>query len=442
MGAEQLTREFISTTFQRRLDVREAQASILLANKLTTPQIREEQYDRLASIVGNTPLLGLQRPNGLILAKVESQNASETHYDRAYLATLRRLEKDSIIQPGDELLEITSGSAGTSFAWLCSRLGYKAHILVPPELPLGRVQEMRNFGAMVEVSQPGYVPQTAEELRAHIQTYKQEGYEVTKHKTDDYFVLTAQKGEHRVCLVNHSENMLTVNAFGKIGHEVRDIIPQGVNVDYFVSVLGNWTTTMGISRTLREGFSGIKVIGVEDPRNPNYFDEKYSGRFEQEYGHVPIFGSHDSYGASARGTRLRFANVKTIEEIRLVDLAQRDRLRAAYNSGQQLIDTIGNTSAASLWVAEQLLEEQPGSIVLVTFYDKADRYGQPILAKTPAVFDAARHPLFEVGKIQKPHYQQTRAVNPLDLPRDLRQAYNDPQHVTQVNLEQALRKAA
>ena len=174
---------FVQTTFQGRLQARETICQIRPADDLKTPQDREEQYEKLRKMIGKTPLLRVYDvPKGSrIFAKVESQNPSESHYDRAYLLLLNKLESDGVIQPGDELLENTSGSAGSSFAWLCNRLGYKARIIVPPELPQARIQEMVNFGATLEVSESGYMKSASRALRGKLVDYRKQGYQIEEH---------------------------------------------------------------------------------------------------------------------------------------------------------------------------------------------------------------------------------------------------------------------
>lgn len=116
---EQLERQakFVRTTFQRRLAIREVSAGILPAAQLTTEGARQLQYENLEDLIGRTPLLGLTATHGSkILAKLESQNPTESHYDRVYVQTLRELERRKVIKPGDDLYEVTSGSAGISFA--------------------------------------------------------------------------------------------------------------------------------------------------------------------------------------------------------------------------------------------------------------------------------------------------------------------------------------
>ena len=93
------------TELQHRLDGR---ISGILAPHSLSPSYdlpRHELFDRFESTVGNTPLLHIEDVAGSsILAKVESQNPTENHYDRVFERTIRQLERDDVITPGDELI--------------------------------------------------------------------------------------------------------------------------------------------------------------------------------------------------------------------------------------------------------------------------------------------------------------------------------------------------
>lgn len=354
---------------------------------------REELFTRVESLVGNTPLLHIEDIGGsTILAKVESQNPTENHYDRVFPRTIKRLEDDGIIEPGDELVEVTSGSGGRAFAWAARVLGYKARIIVPPELPMARLQDMVNFGAELEITEPGYMSEVSKVYVDRMSELEQEGYAVVKHKTPDYTVFTATKDGKRVCFVNHSANAITVEGFDAIGEEVYDQLPEGQDVNFVVSVMGNGTSTVALSRTMRRHYPQVKVIGLEDERSPHYFDQKHPGEYSRRFGKVASYTQHDMFGSSAPGVRLKYGKVDAVDEVRLSNPAERDDAREEYNRGRHGYEKIGNSSAASLVIARQLAQEHPGSTIVIIFYDKADQYGsRPVVAAgTKFLYDRFR----------------------------------------------------
>ncbi len=379
----------------------------------------------------------------MILGKIESQNPTESHYDRAYLETFQRLEADGIIRPGDILIENTSGSAGISFAWLCSRLGYQAKIIVS-QLPIGRIQELRNFGAEIIDVGPGGIPATSQHMKAMMVDFPKQGYQEQRYRTGDYNVFAYEKDGQRICIPNHSANQLTVDAFSQIGKEITNVLPPGVCPDYFVSIIGNWTTTIGISKELRSHFPRIQVVGVESVSSADNFVRKYGEEeYKKRFGNRQRAVSHTSFGGSVpavSGTpepKLRFRDLNAVDEIQLVDEEDRDREQAGYNHGKLIVDTIGNTSAEALFAARQLKERNPGATVIVVFYDKADRYFrlekggraevewaagkrlEPFLD----MYEATRASVREQLSLPPPGWKQSVAQTPADLPTTLQEAY-------------------
>ncbi len=429
---------YIHTTFQRRLALRELRAGILSADTLTTPQARAEQYSRLRAMIGNTPLLGFNGPNhSFILVKDESQNPTESHYDRVYIETLKRLEETGVIEPGDELYEVTSGSAGISFGWLCGRLGYKANVFVPASISEARKQELRNFGVrLVEVSE-GYVPEASkEEWKQFSGLARTNKYKLARYETDEFSVITATGNSRKMCLINHSENPITPKSLEAIGVEVVNILPAGVGIDYFATILGNGSNTSGITAGLKErfidrkvnrGWPAMQVIGVEDWDNPVQFEAKYPGEYKRRYGHTPSYKPQRMFGSSAKGTRLRFMDVNILDDIRLIPDIMWDSRMKRYNSVRQPVDSIGASSAGALIAAEQLAQEHAGCIVLTVFYDKGDRYSNPIP-------DQAVHPLLESPSIPHLGWRQWVPESPIDLPANLSQVYQLPMKVRLQNL--------
>lgn len=418
---------FVPTTFQRRLLSRELGAGILPADQLVTSELRQEQYTKLQAMIGNTPLLGLNTPNhSLILIKTESQNPTESHYDRVYIQTLKRLEMEGIIKPGDELYEVTSGSAGISFGWLCSRLGYKANVFVPASISEARKQELRNFGVhLVEVPE-GYVPEASkEEWKQFTGIVRTNRYKPEKHVTDEFSVITGTGSDKRICLINHSENPITPRSLEAIGTEISEVLSPGVGIDYFVTILGNGSNTSGITAGLRERFIDRKmkrswpymqIIGVEDWDNPVQFEARYPGEYERRYGHVPSYKAQKMFGSSAKGTRLRFMDLNLLDDIKLIPDNVWQRYMRKYNASREPVEGIGASSAAALIVAQQVAQEHPASIVLTVFYDKGDRYGE-------ALPEHAALPLLEKPSIQPLNWKQGTTKSPIDFPDEISQAY-------------------
>src|SRR5262249_59552468 len=79
--------------------------------------------DSLLDLIGNTPLVALRRlspPGRTIYAKLEGQNPTGSIKDRVALAMVDAAE----LEPGQELLEPTSGNTGISLALVAKLRGY------------------------------------------------------------------------------------------------------------------------------------------------------------------------------------------------------------------------------------------------------------------------------------------------------------------------------
>jgi len=77
------------------------------------------EYPTIESIIGNTPIVKLQRinpnPSNTILLKLEGQNPAGSVKDRPALNMIAQAEARGDIQPGDSLIEATSGNTGIAF---------------------------------------------------------------------------------------------------------------------------------------------------------------------------------------------------------------------------------------------------------------------------------------------------------------------------------------
>ena len=93
-----------------------------------------ELYGELEKRIGRTPLvkfLGEVPNENAIYIKRECDNPFGSHYDRVYLELFRHHEDSGNIQPGNKVLETTTGAAGVSFAGIGKKLGYDCYVALP-----------------------------------------------------------------------------------------------------------------------------------------------------------------------------------------------------------------------------------------------------------------------------------------------------------------------
>jgi cysteine synthase len=116
------------------------------------------KYADIVEAIGNTPLVELRRlspkPDVRIFAKLESYNPTGSVKDRVARSMIMRAEEEGLVEPGQTILEPTSGNTGISLAMICSRKGYPLKVVMPDNVTAERTQLLRMYGAEIVYS-PG-----------------------------------------------------------------------------------------------------------------------------------------------------------------------------------------------------------------------------------------------------------------------------------------------
>jgi cysteine synthase B len=198
----------------------------------------------LENFVGNTPLVRLKRIPGntsnTLLAKLEGNNPAGSVKDRPALSMITRAEARGEIQPGDTLIEATSGNTGIALAMAAAMRGYKMILVMPENQSVERRQTMSAFGAkLVLTPREGSMElarDTAEKLRGEI--------------------------GGRSLVLNQFDNPDNPLAHyeGTAPEIWRDT--QG-GITHFVSSMGTTGTIMGCSRFFKEKNPAIQIVGAQ-----------------------------------------------------------------------------------------------------------------------------------------------------------------------------------
>ncbi|CAK0771480.1 cysteine synthase B [Gammaproteobacteria bacterium] len=199
-------------------------------------------FTSIEKIVGNTPLVQLYRlpeeTSNCILLKLEGHNPAGSVKDRPALSMIRRAEERGEIQPGDILIEPTSGNTGIALAMAATMRGYQMVLVMPEHMSVERRAVMRAFGAKILLT-----PQ-AGGMEAAI----------------DLARLLAAQGKGRLLdQFSNPDNPLA--HYETTGPEIwRDT--KGT-ITHFVSSMGTTGTIMGTSRYLKERNPAIQIVGVQ-----------------------------------------------------------------------------------------------------------------------------------------------------------------------------------
>ncbi|MCZ4306566.1 cysteine synthase CysM [Zoogloeaceae bacterium G21618-S1] len=200
------------------------------------------QFKTLEDYVGDTPLVRLKRINAgdgnVILAKLEGNNPAGSVKDRPAMSMILRAEAAGRIQPGDTLIEATSGNTGIALAMAAAIRGYRMILVMPENQSVERRQTMRAFGAEL------------------ILTPKSGGMEVARD------MATRMRDDGEGVILDQFGNPDNPEAhFEGTGPELwRQTVGR---ITHFVSSMGTTGTIMGTSRYLKQQNAGIEIIGCE-----------------------------------------------------------------------------------------------------------------------------------------------------------------------------------
>ena len=109
-------------------------------------------YNNILETIGNTPVIRLNRmgPDHVeMYVKVESFNPMASVKDRLAFAIINDAEKKGMLQPGQTVIEATSGNTGIALAMVCAAKGYPFVATMADSFSVERRKIMRGLGAKV-----------------------------------------------------------------------------------------------------------------------------------------------------------------------------------------------------------------------------------------------------------------------------------------------------
>nr|WP_257284518.1 cysteine synthase CysM [Endozoicomonas sp. SESOKO1] len=198
------------------------------------------EYPTIESIIGNTPLVRLQRMQGessnTLLLKLEGQNPAGSVKDRPALSMIAEAESQNAITPGDTLIEATSGNTGIALAMAAAIRGYRMILIMPDNMSAERRLAMSAYGAeLILVS---------------------DGMEGARDRA-----LEMQKQGLGKVLNQFANPDNPLAHYGTTGPEIWQ--QTRGTVTHFISSMGTTGTIMGTSRYLKTMNPAIQIVGLQ-----------------------------------------------------------------------------------------------------------------------------------------------------------------------------------
>ncbi len=199
------------------------------------------RFGDIVEAIGNTPLVELQRlspkPGVRIYAKLEGTNPTGSVKDRVARSLIESAEEQGAIEPGQTILEPTSGNTGISLAMICRRRGYPLKVVMPDNVTEERTQLLRMYGAEIVYSEGAKGSNGAVEVALEM-------------AVDPRYYMPYQYGNEANPRAHYEGTAV-------------EILEELDEVTAFVAGLGTGGTLMGNGRRLKEANPETMIVAAE-----------------------------------------------------------------------------------------------------------------------------------------------------------------------------------
>ncbi|MBC7940934.1 MAG: cysteine synthase CysM [Chitinophagaceae bacterium] len=299
----------------------------------TPSDLAAPAYPTLEDVIGQTPLIRLQRVPGnagadrgnVILGKLEGNNPAGSVKDRPAMSMIKRAEERGEIKPGDTLIEATSGNTGIALAMAAAMRGYRMLLIMPEDLSVERAQTMKAFGAELILTPRSGGMEYARDLAEQM-------HKDGKGRVLDQF---ANADNPRV----HYETTgpeIWADTAGRITH--------------FVSAMGTTGTITGVSRFLKEQNPGVHIVGAQPSEGSRIPGIR---KWPEEY--LP-----------------KIYEPARVDELLLVSQADAEDMARRLAREEGLF--AGPSAAGACWAALQVARRVQDATIVFVVCDRGDRY--------------------------------------------------------------------
>jgi cysteine synthase A len=294
-------------------------------------------YDNILQTIGNTPVVRLNRmgPEKVeIYVKVESFNPMASVKDRLAFAIINDAQESGELEPGQTVVEATSGNTGIALAMVCAATGHPFVATMADSFSVERRKIMRGLGAKVILTPAAErgsgMVRKAEELAA----------------------------EHGWFLARQFENPSNPEYHASTtGPEIlRDFA--GRRLDFWVTGYGTGGTMSGAGRTIKAARPEVTIVATEPAGAALLKGDDWNPHKIQ--GWTPDF-------IPAVLDREIFDQLMSVTDERAIEVSRELAAKEGIFTGI----SAGATLATALDVAENASD---GSVILAMLPDTGERY--------------------------------------------------------------------
>ncbi len=278
------------------------------------------RYESILDVVGHTPVVRLPKVGAplrcQLWGKCEYLNPGGSLKDRIGVRMVREAQKSGRIEPGDTLIEPTSGNTGLGMAMAAAVAGYRLIITMPEKMSQEKEVVLKAFGAEI-VRTPTEAAWDAPE--SHISVAEKLKDDLPRAHVLDQYINPDNPDAHY--------------------HGTAEEILEDFGTDLAMVVIGVGTggTVTGVARRLKEAIPGVRVVGV-DP-----------------YGSI-LAGGDEVYAYEVEGIGYDF--IPKVLDNSLVDHYVKTADEESFLMARRLIREegllVGGSSGAVIWAALQV----------------------------------------------------------------------------------------
>jgi cysteine synthase len=302
-------------------------------------------YDDVTQLVGNTPLVRLNRitegAGAIVAAKLEFYNPASSVKDRIGVAMIDAAEASGELKPGGSIVEATSGNTGIALAFVGAARGYRVILTMPESMSKERRALLRAYGAELVLT-PASEGMKGAVARAEEIGEKEGAVQVRQ------FANAANPEIHRKTTAEE----IWKDTDGQVAA--------------FIAGIGTGGTITGVGQVLKQRNPDIKIIAVEPKLSPIL------------NGGAP--GPHPIQGIGANFIP-EILDTTIYDEV--LDAEVDDAVTWARRAAKEEGLLVGISSGAVLWAANEVARrpEFEGKIIVVIIPSYGERYLSTILFK-------------------------------------------------------------